>query len=208
MIIIGALALTWAVSDGVFARSTFQSDPFTSAPPPVETATATPTQYVPPSAPPTLTATATQVLPPTPTNTLVPGRTPTATLSATVTPRAVDTATPAPILPEPTSGFLPTVAAPTAPGFLPPPTLTNPDSLLPGRSTLPQAGGQPPLGGPAVRPAETAAADAVTPEAAGPAQLIDSGIVALSYLWLCCGFIFLVVAALTVIWLARRSRNR
>jgi hypothetical protein len=35
--------------------------------------------------------------------------------------------------------------------------------------------------------------------------LIDDGIVALSYLWLCYGVLVLAVAALVIVWLARRS---
>jgi hypothetical protein len=46
---------------------------------------------------------------------------------------------------------------------------------------------------------------AAAPETASLAQLIDEAIVALSYLWLCCGILVLVVAALVIVWLARRS---
>jgi hypothetical protein len=42
----------------------------------------------------------------------------------------------------------------------------------------------------------------------GPAQLIDNGVVALSYLWLCCGALALAGAALGLVWLARRSKRR
>ncbi len=205
LIAILALVLTWAVSDGVSARSTFQSDPVSSIPTPAP-ATATPTQQPTVStraatATPTPMATLFNTFTPVATvfNTLTPAQTP------SMTPRGAETPTPSPILPEPTPILQTPAAAPLAPGFLPPPTLTNPDAFLPGRAT------QSPLVGPAAQPAQPAAAAAgVTPEAPapGPAQLIDSGVVALSYLWMCCGVIVLAVAALVVMWLARRSRAR
>lgn len=198
------LALTWAVSDGVSARSTFQSEPVSSVPT-LAPATATPTQ---PPAASTRAATATPTPAATAFNTFTPVATGFTALTPaqtpSMTPRGAETSTPSPTLPEPAPILQTPAAAPSAPGFLPPPTLTNPGAFLPGRAT------QSPLVGPAAQPAQPAAAtDAgVTPEAPGPAQLIDSGIVALSYLWMCCGGIVLVVAALVVVWLARRSRAR
>lgn len=96
-------------------------------------------------------------------------------------------------------------ATPTAAGFLPPPTLVNPSSVAPGRLS-PLAPENRPLVGEAAPPEATSTP--TPPEAPGVAQLIDSGVVALSYLWLCCGALFLVAAALTIVWLSRRSKRR
>ena len=121
-----------------------------------------------------------------------------------------------PFLPEltPTRSLLPAItptvpvagnATPTVAGFLPPPTLVNPSSVAPGRLS-PLAPDNQPLVGEAVPPEATSTP--MPPEAPGVAQLIDSGLVALSYLWLCCGALFLVAAALTIVWLSRRSKRR
>ena len=94
---------------------------------------------------------------------------------------------------------------PTISGFLPPPTLVNPNALVPSRLT-PLAPENRPLAGPAAPPEPTPTqAPAVAP---GAAQLIDSGVVALSYLWLCCGALLLIVVGLAVLWLWRRSKRR
>jgi hypothetical protein len=94
-------------------------------------------------------------------------------------------------------------SAPTAAGFLPAPTLTNPDELRNG-SALPAASA--PLTG-AAAPVEEPEA---TPEPAPPdaAQLIDSLMVALGYAWLCCGAGLLALAAVVFVWLMRRSARR
>jgi hypothetical protein len=94
---------------------------------------------------------------------------------------------------------------PTASSFLPPPTLVNPNALVPGRRT-PLAPDNRPLAGPAVPPEPTPTE--VSPVAPGAAELIDSGVVALSYLWLCCGVLLLAAAGLAVLWLWRRSKRR
>jgi hypothetical protein len=111
--------------------------------------------------------------------------------------------------PEPTSAPIAT-PAPAVPGFLPPPTLTSQDAA-PG-SLLP--GGQPPLAAPPAAP-PAAPSDRATPAPAagqtavpGLAQLIDEAVVALGYLWLCCGALGLAAAALILAWLARRSARR
>jgi hypothetical protein len=107
----------------------------------------------------------------------------------------------------PTPDFTPggSDATPSVSGFLPPPTLVNPSSVAPGRVS-PLAPENQPLVGAAAPPEATSTP---TPaEAPGVAQLIDSGVVALSYLWLCCGALFLVAAALTIVWLSRRSKRR
>ena len=208
-----AALLTWALPGDVVARSTFQSPPGEAATP---THTAT-------SAPPTATATATSA-----------GVTATATptqSAATVTPtsgRATGAATPSPTRrgtvtgtvvaqPSPTAGAAVTATAtlaapaptpapnsagaPAAPGFLPAPTLSAPGGVVP---LLP--GPQQPLAAPpAERLRPTSPATSNSPPAV--ATLIDNAIVALSYVWLCCGVIVLVVAGLVLVWLARRGRR-
>jgi hypothetical protein len=95
-------------------------------------------------------------------------------------------------------------ATPTVSSFLPPPTLVNPNALVPGRLT-PLAPENRPLVGPAAPPEPTPTS--APPVAPGAAQLIDSGVVALSYLWLCCGALLLAVVGLAVLWLWRRSKR-
>lgn len=92
---------------------------------------------------------------------------------------------------------------PTVAGFLPAPTLTNPDELRNG-SALPAAGA--PLTG-AAAPVEE---PAPTPEPDPPdaALLIDSIMVAFGYAWLCCGAGLLALAAVVFVWLMRRSARR
>lgn len=139
---------------------------------------------------------------------LVPGDTPPAVpppgemITDTPTPAAFE---PTPEAPSPIATLPPLEPTALPPSFLPAPTLTNPDALLP----LPPAVGQPPLVGPAAPPVEPspvpASATSAVPSAA---QLIDNAIVALSYVWLCCGVAFLALAAAVLIWLARRSPRR
>ena len=143
-----------------------------------------------------------------------PGSTATFTPEPVFTPGTGDFPTITPFVPEgsPTFGveLTPTQpvvveATPTVSGFLPPPTLVNPNALVPGRLT-PLAPGNRPLVGPAAPPEPTATQ--VPPVAPDAAQLIDSGVVALSYLWLCCGALLLAAAGLAVLWLWRRSKRR
>jgi hypothetical protein len=113
--------------------------------------------------------------------------------------------TPAPILPEaPIIEPLLPEAAPGVPGFLPAPTLTNPDDLLSG-SALSQ-GSRPPLSG-AAAPVEEAEPTPI-PAPAGAAQLIDSAVMLLGYAWLCCGAALLALAVVAFVWLMRRSARR
>jgi len=168
-----AVALTFAASGGVLARSTFQSS---IVPPPDSTATATPEPVFTPVASPTM--------PP-----VVPEASPSATFGVEATPTQV-------VVIEVT---------PTVSGFLPPPTLVNPSALVPSRLT-PLAPENRPLAGPAAPPEPTPTE--APPVAPGAAQLIDSGVVALSYLWLCCGALLLAVVGLAVLWLWRRSKRR
>jgi hypothetical protein len=144
-------------------------------PPPDSTATATPEPVFTPVASPTV--------PP-----VTPEASPSATFVVEATPTQV-------VVIEVT---------PTVSSFLPPPTLVNPNALVPGRLT-PLAPENPPLVGPAAPPEPTTTkAPSVAP---GAAQLIDSGVVALSYLWLCCGALLLAVVGLAVLWLWRRSKR-
>ena len=143
-----------------------------------------------------------------------PDSTATATPEPVFTP--VDSPTVPPVIPEasPSATFVveatPTQVVvievtPTVSGFLPPPTLVNPNALVPGRLT-PLAPENRPLVGPAAPPEPTPTE--APPVAPGAAQLIDSGVVALSYLWLCCGALLLAVVGLAVLWLWRRSKRR
>jgi len=170
-----AVALTFAASGGALARSTFQSS---ILPTPESTATFTPE--------PVLTPVAGDFTTATPFNPTAPPS-PTFVIEVTPTqPTVVET-------------------APTASSFLPPPTLVNPNALLPGRLT-PRTPDKRPLAGPAAPPEPTPTE--VSPVAPGAAELIDSGVIALSYLWLCCGVLLLAAAGLAVLWLWRRSKRR
>jgi hypothetical protein len=132
--------------------------------------------------------------------------TPPASDFPTITPFVPETLPPPTIAVELTP-TLPVVseATPTVSSFLPPPTLVNPSALIPGRLT-PLAPENPPLVGPASPPESTPTP--VPPQAPGAAELIDSGVVAFSYLWLCCGVVLVAVAGLVVLWLWRRSKRR
>ena len=125
----------------------------------------------------------------------------------TVPPVVPETSPPATFVGEATpTQVVVSEVTPTVSGFLPPPTLVNPNALVPGRLT-PLAPDNRPLVGPAAPPEPTVTqVPSVAPP--GAAQLIDSGVVALSYLWLCCGALLLVVVGLVVLWLWRRSKRR
>ncbi len=99
----------------------------------------------------------------------------------------------------------PVEPTPLLPGFLPAPTLTNPDAPPP----LPPVVGPRPLVGPAAPPVEPSPVPPSAPSAVpSAAQLIDNAIVALSYAWLCCGVALLGLGAVAIVWLARRSARR
>ncbi len=178
-----AVALTFAASGGALARSTFQSS---IVPPPDSTATATPEPIFTPSDFPTVPPVTQEATPP---PTFIVEATPPATFIVEATPTQLDVIE----------------VTPTVSGFLPPPTLVNPNALVPGRLT-PLAPENRPLVGPAAAPEPTPTE--APPVAPGAAQLIDSGVVALSYLWLCCGALLLAVVGLAVLWLWRRSKRR
>jgi hypothetical protein len=95
---------------------------------------------------------------------------------------------------------------PTAsgPGFLPAPTLTNPNDFLPGSGQLPPV--NPPLMGAAAPPAEVEPTPA--PEPPGVAELIDSAVMVFGYAWICCGGVVLGGVALIFVGLVRRSAQR
>jgi hypothetical protein len=174
-----AVALTFAASGGALARSTFQSSILA---PPDSTATATPEPIFTPVDSPTVSPVIPEASP------VFPEASPSATFVVEATPTQV-------VVIE---------ATPSVSRFLPPPTLVNPNALVPGRLT-PLAPENRPLAGPAIPPEPTPTA--APPVAPGAAQLIDSGVVALSYLWLCCGALLLAVVGLAVLWLWRRSKR-
>lgn len=178
-----AVGLTISMSGGALARSTFQSS---IEPPPDSTATATPEPIFTPDEFPTVPPVIPEETPP-----------PTFVVEATPSPTFVVEATPTqPIVVE---------ATPTVSSFLPPPTLVNPNAPVPGRLT-PSGSENRPLVGPAAPPEPT---PTQAPRAApGAAELIDSGVVAFSYLWLCCGALLLIITGLAVLWLWRRSKRR
>lgn len=122
----------------------------------------------------------------------------TGTSTATATRSATATAA-ATVRPELAPTKAPTAAA-RGGAFLPAPTLTSNDAPLPGLA----AGPQPPLAAPAAPLPQRDATPSAAP--GGVATLIDGGVVALSYLWLCCGALLLIGAALAAVWLGRRRR--
>jgi hypothetical protein len=180
-----AVALTFAASGGALARSTFQSS---ILPPPDSTAAFTPE--------PVFTPAATEFATIAPS---APAASPSPTFfveQAPTQPIIVDATPTQPVVVEATS---------TVSSFLPPPTLVNPNALVPGRLT-PLAPDNRPLVGPAAPPEPTSTQ--IPPQAPTAADLIDNGVVALSYLWLCCGAFLLVAAGLAVLWLWRRGKQK
>ncbi len=131
-----------------------------------------------PAATPSWAPTATQELPPV-----------TPTIEAEPSP--ITQPTLAPVAPETTD------TNPGVSGFLPAPTLTNPDDLR----NNPPAVYRPNTASPEPTPEP-----APTPITIG--GLIREGLVALSYLWLCVGVILLVGIGAAVVWLARRAARR
>ena len=172
-----SVTVTWMMPGDALARPVFQS-PLT--PTVTRTATSTSTRPVTGTAPITNPQPITGTRPVTPTVAAAPPITATRPITPAVAP-----------------------AAPSVPGFLPPPTLSAPTGKL--QPLLPGPG-QPLVAPPAPtlapRPPAAASSDALS-----LARLIDEGIVALSYLWLCCGVFVLAIAALVIVWLARRSKR-
>jgi len=190
LILVGlSVAAIWMMPGDALARPVFQS-PLT--PTVTRTATITSTRPI----------TGTQPI--TPTVAAAPTVTPTVAAAPTLTAIRPITPAVAPVRsPElPTAAVAP--AAPAASGFLPPPTLSAPTGKL--QPLLPGPG-QPLVAPPAPTLAPRPAPAASTGDALSLARLIDEGIVALSYIWLCCGVLMLAVAALVIVWLARRSKR-
>ena len=158
-------------------------------------------QSPPPTLPPTVTRPAATNSPvPQVTVAPTPGAPGQAPLPPAIPGRA--TATAAPQEPVPQEPQI----QPTAPGYLPPPTLSAPGGALP--PLLPGPGQ--PLVAP---PVPTATRSPVPANETQPdntlalAHLIDSGVMAVSYLWLCCGVLVLAGAALILVWLVRRGKR-
>ena len=189
LLIVMSFMLAWRLPGDAVARSMFQSEPPAETPvPPTDTPEPTaelPATTVVPSPVAPETSTATGLEPPTP----VP------------TP---------PMPPEPEVTPSPTGQASPAPGFLPPPTLSLPGSNPAGSPPSLLPGSQPPLAAPPAPPVERQPAPADSPagDVLDVAQLIDAGVVALGYIWLCCGALALVGVTLILVWLLRRGRGR
>jgi len=133
---------------------------------------------------------------------LTPTFAPTETPTGTATSSPTSTLEPMPVAtPEP-------AMSPTPFGFLPPPTLTSPGTSVPAVAPSPLPGEL------AVRIAPTepppSAETNSPPQAnvtAALARLIDQGVLAVGYLWLCCGILALVGVGGARIWFFRRSRR-
>jgi hypothetical protein len=82
--------------------------------------------------------------------------------------------------------------------------LTNPNDFLPGSGPLSQPA---PLFGPGVQPEDNSAPEPSAANTPDTASLIDSVVAAISYLWLCCGAVLILVAVLVFVWLMRRTRR-
>lgn len=179
ILVLLAVALTWLISEREGAAA-FQS------PIPFESELVTPTLE--PTASPT--------------------DTPYSEITQTSSPTATPGATSGPTF-EPTPGVTsePAMSA-TPPGFLPPPTLTSPGTPVPAGapSAWPE---ELPV---RVAPTETPAAEGTnsrsqTGVSTALARLIDQGVLAMGYLWLCCGVLALLGVGGVLIWFFRRSRR-
>lgn len=182
VVLVLAAALTAVASSRVTARSSFQVSPPDARSPLSPIPTTSPSTPVATLPPVIATLTPTEVI-----------QSATATALPTIPLEPPPPAQPAltPVAP------IPTAASPTVPGFLPAPTLTNPDEL---RNNPP-----------AVYRPNAAAPEPTTEPAPTPITvggLVREGIVALSYLWLCVGAILLVGMAIAIVWLARRAARR
>jgi len=133
-------------------------------------------------------------------------------LTPTAEPTAASTGTatssPMPTL-EPTQVATPEpMVSPTPFGFLPPPTLTSPGTPIPAVAPSPVPGELPVRVAP-TEPPPSAGTNSrpQTNVTAALATLIDQGVLAVGYLWLCCGVLALVGAGGALIWFSRRSRR-
>ena len=191
LVLVGlSVTVIWMMPGDALARPVFQSPPLT--PTVTRTATSTSTRPVTGTPPITNTQPITGTRPVTATVAAAPSITATRPITPAVAPMAAGA-----------TRCDRCAAAPGVPGFLPPPTLSAPTGKL--QPLLPGPG-QPLVAPPAPtlapRPPAAASSDALS-----LARLIDEGIVALSYLWLCCGVLVLAIAALVIVWLARRSKR-
>jgi hypothetical protein len=101
----------------------------------------------------------------------------------------------------------PTVS-PTPPGFLPPPTLTSPGTPVPAGAPAPLLEELPMRVAPTEAPPhEEVNGRTETNLSVTLARLIDQGVLAMGYLWLCCGVLALVGVAGALIWFVRRPRR-
>lgn len=191
LLVLVAVALTWLISGRAGATAAFQS------PNPFQSELVTPT--VEPSASPTGTAypVSTTISPPAP------------TLEPTLEP--TQEATPQPTLqptPPTLEATLEPTMSPTPPGFLPPPTLTSPGTPVPAVAASRLPGELPVRVAPTGTPTSTGTSSPTqTNVTATLARLIDQGVLAVGYLWLCCGILALVGVGGALVWSFRRARR-
>jgi hypothetical protein len=133
----------------------------------------------------------------------------------TIEPSATPTAATATAIASPTPTIEPTPEAtpeptlsPTPLGFLPPPTLTSPGTPVPDEAPSSLPAELPARVAPtAPPPSEQSDDQPQTSPKITLAKLIDQGVLAMGYLWLCCGVLALIGVAGTLIWFFRRSRH-
>jgi hypothetical protein len=132
----------------------------------------------------------------------------TPTVELPASPTATETSSPTATL-EPTPEATPEpTMSPTPPGFLPPPTLTFPGTVEPEGAPSPLPGELPMR----AAPTETASPEETNslPQknfAATVANLIDQSVLAVGYLWLCCGVLALLGVVGVLVWFFRQSRR-
>ena len=98
--------------------------------------------------------------------------------------------------------------SPTPPGFLPPPTLTSPGTPVPAVAASRLPGELPVRVAPTGTPTFTGtSSQSQTNVTATLARLIDQGVLAVGYLWLCCGILALVGVGGALVWSFRRARR-
>jgi hypothetical protein len=129
---------------------------------------------------------------------------PTPTVELTASPTGSATSSPEPTLPPTPEATAEPGPSPTRSGFLPPPTLTSPGTPVPAGPSVQPVGELPVR----VTTPETPSEDVSQPRANSAttlAGLIDQGVLALGYLWLCCGVVALLAAGGALVWFFRRS---
>ena len=179
ILVLTAVALTWLISGGEGAAALQSPIPFES-------------ELVTPTLEPTESPTGTPYVE------IAETSSPTATLGTTSEPTL-----------EPTPGVTsePSMSA-TPPGFLPPPTLTSPGTPVPGGAPSPWPEELPVRAAPTeTPPPEETNGRSQTDVSTALARLIDQGVLAVGYLWLCCGVLALLGAGGGLLWFFRRSRR-